>query len=83
MIKLLIPVVATIAGIFLIQLANGFLGTLVAIRTVDLGFAPLVTSVVLASYYAGYTFGAATIANILFRIRHIRLFAALAGLAAA
>ena len=83
MIKLLIPVVATIAGIFLIQLANGFLGTLVAIRTVDLGFAPLLTSVVLASYYAGYTFGAATIANILFRIGHIRLFAALAGLAAA
>ncbi|WP_048707481.1 MFS transporter, partial [Microvirga massiliensis] len=38
---------------------------------------------VLASYYGGYTLGAATIAGVLQRVGHIRLFAALAGLVAA
>ncbi|MWP38473.1 MFS transporter [Rhodobacter sphaeroides] len=73
----------TILGITLVQLANGFLGTLVSMNTASAGFAPVVVGVVLAAYYGGYTIGAATIATVLQRVGHIRLFAALAGLVAA
>jgi MFS family permease len=83
MIKAILPVFATIAGIAFVQLANGFLGTLVATSTVTLGFVPLATGIVLAAYFGGYTIGAATIGNLLQRVGHIRLFAALAGLVAA
>lgn len=79
----MISVGATIAGIVLIQLANGFLGTLVSMRTATAGFSAIVTGVVLASYFGGYSVGAATVAPILQRVGHIRLFAGFAGLVAA
>lgn len=81
--QIVISVVATIVGIALAQLANGFLGTLVSMSTASAGFAPAVAGIVLAAYYGGYTIGAATIGPVLMRVGHIRLFAALAGLVAA
>src|SRR5690606_35633936 len=81
--SILISVGATTAGIALVQLANGFLGTLVSMQSASVGFSPLAVGIVLASYYGGYTLGAATISPVLQRVGHIRLFAALAGLVAA
>lgn len=80
---ILIPVGATIAGIAAVQLANGLLGTLVSMTSAAAGFSPMVLGVVLAAYFGGYTLGAATIAPILQRVGHIRMFAALAGIVAA
>jgi MFS family permease len=79
----MVSVGATIVGIALVQLANGFLGTVVSMSIAAMGFTPAVMGVVLAAYYGGYTIGAATIGGILQRVGHIRLFAALAGLVAA
>lgn len=76
---IILSVGAVIAGIAMVQLANGFLGTLVSMSSADAGFAPAVVSIVLAAYYGGYTIGAATIGPVLQRVGHIRLFAALAG----
>lgn len=45
----------TILGIALVQLANGYLGTLVSMSTASAGFAPAITGIVLAAYYGGYT----------------------------
>jgi MFS family permease len=42
----------------------------------------MIAGIVLASYYGGYTLGAATIGPVLQRVGHIRVFAALAGLIA-
>lgn len=80
---IMISVGATIIGIAVVQLANGFLGTLVSISSASAGFSPSVVGIVLAAYFGGYTIGAATIGPILQRVGHIRLFAALAGLVAA
>ncbi len=79
----MVSVGATILGIALVQLANGFLGTLVSMTSASAGFAPVMVGLVLAAYYGGYTIGAATIGPVLQRVGHIRLFAALAGLVAA
>lgn len=74
---------AIIVGISFVQLSNGFLGTLVSMNTAAAAFSAPVTGIILASYYAGYTIGAATIGVLLRRVGHIRLFAALAGLVGA
>ncbi|KFI28541.1 MFS transporter [Haematobacter massiliensis] len=81
--RILVTVGATIIGISIVQLANGYLGTLVSMRTASEGFAPLMAGLVLAAYYGGYTIGAATVSGVLQRVGHIRMFAALAGLVAA
>lgn len=80
---ILVPVGAAISGIAVIQLANGFLGTLVSVTSAAAGFSPLTLGIVLAAYFGGYTIGAATIMPILQRVGHIRMFGALAGLVAA
>ena len=46
-------------------------------------YPPLVSGLVLASYYGGYTLGTAVRGSILLRVGQIRLFAALAGIVAA
>lgn len=80
---IIVSVGATILGISVVQLANGYLGTLVSMSAAGAGFRPLAVGLVLASYFGGYTLGAATLGPLLLRVGHIRLFAALAGLVAA
>jgi MFS family permease len=81
--NILAAVAALLVGISTIQLANGFLGTLVSIRVGAAHFAPALAGLVLAAYYGGYSLGAMTIGNLIRRIGHIRAFAGLAGLVAA
>lgn len=79
----MIPGGATIIGTSFVQIANGYLATLVSMSSAAAGFSPFTIGIILASYYGGYTLGAATIGSVLQRVGHIRLFAALAGLVAA
>lgn len=74
---------ALILGMSMVQLANGYLGTLVSMRVVALDFGAGIGGTVLAAYYAGYTLGAARAGRIIERVGHIRAFAALAGLVGA
>lgn len=65
-----------------IQLGNGFFGTFVSLRVAIEDFGAL-NSLVLSSYFAGFTLGAVRCGPIIERIGHIRAYAAFAGLAAA
>jgi len=65
----------------IIQLANGFFGTLVSLRVAIEDFE--VAGMVLSAYFAGFTVGALRSGRIIERIGHIRAFAAFAGLVAA
>jgi MFS family permease len=64
----------------IIQLANGFFGTLVSLRVAIEEFAA--AGLVLSAYFAGFTLGALRSTKIIERIGHIRAFAAFAGLVA-
>jgi hypothetical protein len=74
---------ALVIGISTVQLANGFLGTLVSVRVSSDNFPSALVGPILAAYYGEYSLGAMTIGNIIQRVGHIRAFAALAGLVAA
>lgn len=71
-------VVATSA----VQLANGFFTTFVSLRIVNEGFDATLASLVLSSYFAGFTVAAVRSERIIARIGHIRAYAAFAGLVA-
>jgi MFS family permease len=65
----------------IVQLANGFFGTLVSLRVAVENFdAP---GIVLSAYFAGFTLGALRCGRAIERIGHIRAYAAFAGLVAA
>src|SRR5215475_11046264 len=67
----------------LVQLANGFFGTLISLRVAIENFGSTLAGVVLSSYFAGFTLGALRCGRIIERIGHIRAYAAFAGLVAA
>ena len=71
-----------ILGISLIQLANGYVGTLIGIRLAE-EVEPVVAGVVTSAYFAGYATGAVFCPRLIDRIGHIRAFAAFAALVAA
>jgi MFS family permease len=66
-----------------IQLANGFFGTFISLRVTIEDFGATLTGLVLSSYFAGFTLGAARCGRIIGRVGHIRAYAAFAGLVAA
>jgi len=72
-----------ILGISLIQLANGYIGTLIGIRLSIAHIDPVVTGIVTAAYFAGYAAGAILCNRLIQRTGHIRTFAACAALVAA
>ena len=67
----------------LIQLANGFFGTFISLRVTIEDFGPVMSGLVLSSYFAGFTLGALLCERIIERIGHIRAYAAFAGLVVA
>ena len=66
-----------------IQLANGFFGTLISLRVALEGFAPTMAGLVLSSYFAGFTLGAVRSDRIIARVGHIRAYAMCAGIVVA
>jgi MFS family permease len=72
-----------ILGISLIQLANGYIGTLVGIRLAVAQVEPVVAGIVTAAYFAGYATGAVLCHRLIERAGHIRAFTAFAALVAA
>jgi MFS family permease len=66
-----------------VQLANGFFGTLISLRVATAAFDPTLAGLVLSSYFAGFTLGALRCGRIIERIGHIRAYAAFAGVVVA
>lgn len=66
-----------------IQLANGFFGTFIALRVVAEDFEATMAGLVLSSYFAGFTVGASYSGRLIERFGHIRVYAALAGVVVA
>jgi MFS family permease len=71
-----------ILGISLVQLVNGYMGTLVGIRVGSAGTDPLQTGIVTAAFFFGYAIGSVLCKGIIQRSGHIRAFAAFAALVA-
>src|SRR5262249_30455240 len=71
------------AGLALMMAGNGLLGTLIGVRATEQGFNKLVTGLIMSLYYAGYMAGTRAAPNLLRNVGHIRVFSALASLAAA
>lgn len=71
-----------ILGISLIQLANGYIGTLIGIRLASAHVEPVQAGIVTAAYFAGYAGGAVLCNRLIQRAGHIRAFAACAALTA-
>jgi MFS family permease len=72
-----------ILGISLIQLANGYVGTLIGIRLATAHVEPVIAGIVTAAYFAGYASGAVLCHRLIGRAGHIRAFTAFAALVAA
>lgn len=71
-----------IAGIVLIVIGNGLLGTSMTLRMGIEAFSPTVVGLVLAAYYVGLTTGAILLPRTIARVGHIRVFAAVAATSA-
>lgn len=71
------------AGLGLLMVGNGLLGSLLGIQADAEGFPTVVIGVVMAMYYVGFLLGSLTVPRWLVAVGHIRVFSGLAALASA
>jgi len=76
-------IASLILGISLIQLANGYIGTLISVRLAAAHLEPVVTGLITSVYFAGYAAGAILCHRLIERVGHIRAFATFAAIVAA
>lgn len=74
---------ALLLGIMLLMLGNGIQGTLLGIRGKIEGFSALEMSSVMSAYYVGFLFGSRMAPEMIRRVGHVRVFAALGSLVSA
>jgi MFS family permease len=70
-------------GMGILMLGAGLTSTEISLRATLEGFSAPVTGLVMSCYYLGYLFGTAAVPRLVRRVGHIRVFAAMAALAAA
>ena len=83
MIQVLTSAWALLLGMCLLMVGNGMQGTLLGIRGEIEGFSTLEMSIVMSAYFAGFLFGSRMAPNMIRRVGHVRVFAALASLISA
>lgn len=83
MLKVLAGSWALLLGLMLLMLGNGLQGTLLGIRGAIEGFATWQMSVVMSSYFLGFLAGSQMTPQMLARVGHVRVFAALGSLISA
>jgi MFS family permease len=71
-----------IAGISLIQLVNGYIGTLIGLRLVAAGVDPLAIGIVTSGFFIGYVIGSLLCDRLIQRTGHIRAFSTFAAIEA-
>lgn len=69
-------------GLGMIMIGNGLQGTLLGVRATLEDFSVLTTGLIMSSYYIGFFLGTLKIPHYVMAVGHIRVFAALASLAA-
>lgn len=74
---------ALLLGIMLLMLGNGMQGTLLGIRGNIEHFTTLQMSFVMSAYFLGFLFGSRMVPEMLRRVGHVRVFAALGSLISA
>jgi MFS family permease len=74
---------ALLLGMMLLQVGNGMQGTLLGVRGALEGFSTTQMSVVMASYFAGFLFGSRLAPEMIRRVGHVRVFAALGSMISA
>ncbi|WP_294928255.1 MFS transporter [uncultured Paracoccus sp.] len=70
-------------GIMLLMVGNGMQGTLLGIRGSIEGIPTAEMSYVMAAYFAGFLLGSRTVPDLIQRVGHVRVFAALASVISA
>ena len=70
-------------GVMLLMLGNGLQGTLLGIRGSIEGFSPNTMAWVMAGYFVGFLFGSRMAPEMIRRVGHVRVFAALASFVSA
>lgn len=83
MLKLLSATWALLFGLMLLMLGNGMQGTLLGIRGAIEHFSTTQMSVVMSSYFLGFLFGSRMAPEMIRRVGHVRVFAALGSMISA
>ncbi len=83
MIKVLTTTWPLLLGVMLLMVGNGIQGTILGIRGNTAGFTTFQLSVVMSSYFAGFLLGSRMAPDMLRRVGHVRVFAALGSLISA
>ncbi|MGP9789465.1 MFS transporter [Roseinatronobacter sp. NSM] len=74
---------ALLLGMLLLMVGNGVQGTLLGIRGAIEGFSTFQMSVVMSAYFVGFLFGSRAAPELIRRVGHVRVFAALGSLISA
>lgn len=74
---------ALLLGILLLMVGNGMQGTLLGVRGGIEGFSPFQMSLVMAAYFLGFLGGSRITPELIRRVGHVRVFAALGSLISA
>lgn len=74
---------ALLLGMMLLQVGNGMQGTLLGVRGAIEGFSTYEMSVVMSSYFVGFLFGSRMAPEMIRRVGHVRVFAALGSMISA
>ena len=74
---------ALLLGMMLLQVGNGMQGTLLGVRGQLEGFSTLEMSLVMSGYFLGFLFGSRMAPEMIRRVGHVRVFAALASMISA
>lgn len=83
MFKVLSGIWALLLGMMLLQLGNGLQGTLLGVRGGIEGFSTIQMSWVMSGYFAGFLFGSRMAPELIRRVGHVRVFAALGSMISA
>lgn len=76
-----IAIFTLLAGMAIILVGNGLLGTLLGVRGELEGFSSATLGLVMSAYFVGFMLGTFSVPRIIRRVGHIRMFAALASIA--
>ena len=74
---------ALLLGFGILMLGDGLQATLLAVRADREGFSATLTGLIMSSFYVGFLSGSLLAPRIMIQVGHVRVFAALAALAAA
>jgi len=83
MLKVLATSWPLLLGVMLLMVGNGVQGTLLGIRGALEGFSTFQLSIVMSAYFVGFLFGSRITPEMIRRVGHVRVFAALGSLISA